>query len=1266
MIIDGKELNLICKGGEHIPIQSMKEFSMALSIDGVQKTKLEEKLAALEEEMGAEKREKREENMPQFGNESSKREGRRDGEKVSNVPAEEVEEPEGANSEDEEDLGIPENKKGKYTVHDFQLGSLEENEKDKLFNVIDQHSSCFSWDGSLGTCDLIEHRIELTSDKPVRRSGYRTSQHGREVIEKEVREMLEKGIIEPSVSAYAAGVVLVPKKNGETRFCVDYRGLNKITKEDNYPLPLTRSEIFDTLGEAKIFSCLDCQQGYWQVKVAEEDRHKTAFRCHLGLWQWRVMSFGLRNAPATYQRLMSHVLSGYIGKFCHVFIDDIICFSKTFEEHLEHLHLIFERLEKAGLKLKPPKCSFAKTEVKYLGHVIAPGEIRPDPSNIAKIRDLEPPTTVKGVRELVGMASYYRSFVPDFSRRASPLTELTKKNVHFQWEEEQQRAFDDLKTALTSEPVLALPDFTKPFILMTDGSKTGLGAVLSQDHGDTKERVVAYASKKTGPLERNYSACELECLALVWAVKYFREYLLGRTAIVVTDNWALKWLMSLENAAPRLQRWRMTLLEYDLEIVHKPGKQHRNADFLSRMHQHFPEDGEREEEEGEEGPSGGSQHPMEVRRAMCLTSSKKQGAENERPGNDQLEAETNVENESRQNAGRALQDWVDQEIGNQENKNVKAEENQTLQDGGKSSTPRSTGAAENANTSREKPKEMEKISKPIMGRKALREAQERDEDCQHLFKHLKVPETPVKHWHRDHSFRLAQDGVLEEIACDLTGEEVYKVVLPKPLIRQAVQDAHVGHLKTKKTLEKLRGTYFFKHMYAVCHRYVQSCSVCQTKDRGPKYQAPLGSMPEPLGAWHTVAVDVLGPLPQTRNGKKYIVVITDYLTKYVLAVPTRDQTAETIAAVLMDKFLEYGLPEKLITDNGTNFRSKLVEELCRLMKISRLFTTPYHPQFDGLCERYNRTLAAMLRAFVAENQRDWDLYLPYVMHAYRAAPQESTKESPFFLMFFRPCRAPLDMMLSDTQRRNLSSEEMDNFKSEAVRKLQEAFRVVKARLTQAHQKQKTAHDRKSKPREFQIGDEVYLLDERVEEGNSRKLHRPWKPGYRIIRRTGPLNYLVEHPSRRGRLLRVHVERLKASIPEMLWPDEYGQDENETRKGESKTALDVWLEREKNRYKPFSSDLTWNWESSEEESETEVATLLIPRVLSGEASASVQTDGVRGEMVGAEENQAVFGESGEHIARNISPVPREGEQGPRRSKRLEEKRAAEERKQKHNQ
>ena len=1010
---------------------------------------------------------------------------------------------------------------------DIRIGPVSPSERQSLLALVERYPECFAWNGELGTCGLIEHHIELTTNVPVRRPAYKVAHADREFIEKEIREMLEKDVIEPSVSPYAAGVVLVPKKSGETRFCVDYRGLNLVTRADHYPLPLARSEIFDTLGEAKIFSCLDCQQGYWQVSVAEEDRHKTAFRCFLGLFQFKRIPFGLKTAPSTYQRLMAHILSGYTGKFCHCFIDDIIVFSNTFEDHLEHLRLVFLRLKDAGIKLKPTKCVLAKEKVQYLGHVISPGEIRPDPDNVSKIRDLEAPTTVKQVRTLLGMASYYRSFVKDFSKRARPLTELTRQDVAFRWGEEEESAFEDLKEALTTEPVLTLPDFTKPFILMTDGSSTGLGAVLGQHKdGEPRERVISYASRRTNRLEESYSACELECLALVWATKHFREYILGRTTEVITDHWALKWLQDLRNPNPRLQRWRIALQEFDLTISHKPGKQHRNADFLSRMY----EDEHRREKEARKKEEDNQQDQEDVRQVAAVTT---------------------------RSMARA-KEMMEEEEYTPANPMTRRDT---------STPPLNSGLDASPSQSR---------------RQNLVNLQKQDKDCLELRQAVEKGQ-PLPGWAKQHTFRLSADNVLERVSVNRHGEEQHQIVLPQPLQKPAVQDAHAGHLKVGKTLGNLRRSFFFRNMYTVCANYISGCPKCQQKDRGRKLQAPLGNMPKPLGAWHTVAVDVLGPLPQTRSGKRYIVVVTDYLTRFVITVATKDQTAETTADALMEKFLEFGLPERLITDNGPNFRSRLLAEMCRLIRTAHLFTTPYHPQFDGLCERFNRTLASMLRGFVGQHQRDWDKYLPYIMHAYRAAPQESTGETPFFLMFGRPSRSPLDLWLEPTRLDFPdAAQEVGRTKPQAVVRMHTAFQTVQTRLQEAHERQKKHHDKVSKERNFQVGDEVLLLDERVVEGQTKKLHPPWKPGYRVIEVVGPLNYKIEHPSRRGRILRVHVNRLKAQQPEYVWPEPPAPGFESNQPSSAGQRARRWMEREAARHRPPPRDHSPVSDSSEEE------------------------------------------------------------------------------------
>ena len=1100
---------------------------------------------------------------------------------------------------------------GQNGPEQLDTGSLPPEQRKTLLNLIDTHSECFSWNGELGTCELIQHHIELTSNKPIRRPAYQVAQTQRAFIESEVRDMLQKGVIEPSVSPYAAGVVLVPKKTGELRFCVDYRGLNEVTKPDHYPLPVAHSEIFDTLGEATIFSCLDCQQGYWQVKVAPEDRPKTAFRCFLGLYQFRKLPFGLRTAPATYQRLMSHVLSGYIGKFCHCFIDDIICFSKTFEEHLEHLKLILSRLQTAGIKLKPSKCTFAKESVTYLGHLISVGELRPDSGNVEKIRDLPAPTTRREVRSFIGMAAYYRCFVKDFSRRAKPLTDLTKKQVTLHWGPEQESAFTDLKTALTSEPVLALPDFSRQFILMTDGSSTGLGAVLGQHfEGDPKERVIGYASRRTTAGEEKFSACELECLALVWATKHFRTYILGREIRVVTDHWALKWLLDLKSGNPRLQRWRMALQEYDMKITHKPGHQHRNADFLSRLYegkqeasgagqnasinatmrdQTSQEDAEGTREREEEAPSGTvPEAVMDAKQADAVSEEESEASEDGKsPRVNTIQAKGNVPVEQLRNPSSdhkqiPIQERVDAvqtrrkaKEAQEEERERKAQDEQnksSAEDATRGSKGRHREEQQDHGPEASKPPSSAEKGDPAKepttikeGRQHLRTEQEKDSDCREIGKAIDKGK-PFPKWVKESKFRRANDGVLERVSRDVIGTESHQPVIPASMVKTTVQDAHAGHLKVAKTLAKLKEKYFFRNMYTQCSNHIESCGVCQEKDKGRKLVAPLGTMPKPWGAWHTIAVDVLGPLPQTRAGNKYVLVITDYLTRFVIALAIKDQTAETTAEAMMHKFLEYGFPARLITDNGPNFRAKLLEQLCSLLETTHLFTTPYHPQFDGLCERFNRTLTSMLRGFVSKHQVDWDTYLPYVMYAYRTSVQESTKETPFFLMFGRPSREPLDLHLRPEESAILPVSET---KPAMVTRMHAAFDLVQAHLQEAHQKQKRYHDKSSRERDIRVGDEVLLLDERVPVGHTKKLHPPWKPGYRVIRKVGPLNFQLEHPNQRGKVLRVHINRIKLQKPQRTWPKETEREsDGDLTKGRHDSPLDRWLQEERRRYRPF--------------------------------------------------------------------------------------------------
>ena len=371
--------------------------------------------------------------------------------------------------------------------------SVSEDQCERLEDVILSNADVFALDESeLGQTSLVTHKIDTGEHAPVEQQPRRTPFVHREKIVKLVNDMLKQGVIRPSTSAWASPVVLVPKKDGEVRFCVDYRRVNAITKKDVYPLPRI-DDILDTLSQARYFSTLDLALGYWQIEMDPATKEKSAFTTHAGLYEFERMPFGLCNAPATFQRFMQAVLIGLEWKCCFVYIDDILVCSETLEEHLEHLQQVFTRLRMAGLTLKPRKCSFLKDEVLYLGHVIAKGGILPDPAKTQKVKDFPVPTDVTKLRQFLGLASYYRRFIPGFAKLAHPLHALTKKEVNFYWSCDCQQAFEKLKQLLTQAPVLAYPCFgeDKEFILKTDASGDGLGAVLAQRQADGQVHPVA-------------------------------------------------------------------------------------------------------------------------------------------------------------------------------------------------------------------------------------------------------------------------------------------------------------------------------------------------------------------------------------------------------------------------------------------------------------------------------------------------------------------------------------------------------------------------------------------------------------------------------------------------------------------------------------------------------------------------------------------------------------------------------------------------------
>ncbi|KAG1168564.1 hypothetical protein G6F70_008831 [Rhizopus microsporus] len=458
---------------------------------------------------------------------------------------------------------------------------------DFLKNLVMAYQDCFVEVSGLGRVDLVRHEIPIKTDAiPIKSRPFRLTWEEQDQMARELKEMVDLGLIRPSKGVWSSPCFFVRKKDGTLRLVIDYRRLNKITIKDNYPLPIIDT-VLDTLAGACVFSTLDAASGYHQVPMDSTSIEKTGFITPHGTYEFQVMPFGLTSAPATYQRMMGNLLSVYLGQFVMVFIDDVIVFSKDNEEHKEHLKLVFERCRKAGLRLKFKKCSFGAPSVEYLGHTISKEGVSPHAHNMDKIMKFPIPRSADDVRSFLGTCGYYRRFIDGYANLASPLTELLKKKQIFSWGPKQEDAYQSLKKQLVSAPVLAYPDRDQVQILTTDASSHGISAILSQSPDGTaeSERVISYNSRTLRPAEKNYATVHLEALAVVWAVTKYRHYLMGRHFKLRTDNSAVTYIMNPSKASQKLSRWAACLIEYDFEIIHLPG--HLNpADSLSRL---FPQ-----------------------------------------------------------------------------------------------------------------------------------------------------------------------------------------------------------------------------------------------------------------------------------------------------------------------------------------------------------------------------------------------------------------------------------------------------------------------------------------------------------------------------------------------------------------------------------------------------------------------------------------------------------------------------------------------------
>ena len=469
-------------------------------------------------------------------------------------------------------------------------GRLNVNQSKDLFQLLDEYSDIFAKNSAdFGKTTILKHNIDTGDEPPVKQRPRRFPRQSAEELKRQVGELAEKNIIRPSTSSWASNALLVRKKDGTYRMCIDYRELNAKTKNlDEYMLPRIDDTI-DALSRAKFFCTLDLIQGYHQVELEETAKQKTAFiapQCNPSLWEYNYMPFGLKGAPRTFQRMMDHLLLGLDYKVALAYLDDIIVYGATIEDCMKNLQMVFGRIRGANLKLKAKKCSLFQLETLYLGHIISGDGVRCDPTKIEAVKNWKRPRHVKQVRSFLGLVNYYRRFIRNYTDLAIPLYDLQRKKTKFYWGDAEQRAFDELREALISAPVMAFPQETGRYILDTDASGYAIGGVLSQlqrdESGEEVERVIAYASRRLQGREQRYCARKRELLAIVHFVKHFDVYLRGPPITIRTDHASLKYIKTLKELPDQFARWIMTLENYNYSIEVRKGALHTNADTLSR------------------------------------------------------------------------------------------------------------------------------------------------------------------------------------------------------------------------------------------------------------------------------------------------------------------------------------------------------------------------------------------------------------------------------------------------------------------------------------------------------------------------------------------------------------------------------------------------------------------------------------------------------------------------------------------------------------
>ena len=956
------------------------------------------------------------------------------------------------------------------------ISELSDEQRLKFKQLLLEFPDVFSKDDfDLGCLNSgVEHKINTHDEIPIAEKFRRTPLQFQKQEQEYIEKLLKQGVIEPSASEWAAAPVLVRKKSGELRYCIDYRALNSKTIKDTFNLPLIE-DCLDSLYGKRLFCVLDLCSGYYQINLELGSRDKTSFNTRFGSFRWTRLPMGLCTAPATFQRAMSLVLRGMTWEQVIVYLDDIIVIGTDFSDTLAALRNVFIRFRQYNLKFKARKCRFFRREVEFLGKKVSGDGIAISPDKVEAVKEWPIPQNPKQLLSFLGFMNYHRSHIPSFAQVASDLYELAHAKT-FIWTDRHQVSFQTLKDLAISAPLLSHPSPDGMFVLDTDACGSQIAAELSQfQNGDLKP--ICYASHVLLKDHRNYCTTRKELLAIVKFCRQFRHYLLGRSFLIRTDHNSLTWLTRFRHVEGQLARWLEELSQYDFKIIHRRGIFHLNADGLSRIPDTLQEcDCYRAGTEVSDLPCGGCSYCRRAHRQWARF-------------NDDVDdvvplavRDINVQEADQVPSNHhAVSNWVEN-----------------------------------------------------MSAIQLREAQFKDPNIgtilawlEHCHEpstrelQLSSPETRALWFSRDQL--CIQEGVMYYDWSYHEGRSRCFVV-PNSLRRKVLYYCHdsknSGHLGQSKTLDRLKEKFYWYGMTRDSDIYVKQCSVCnQNKKRNRTPRSPLGTYHAgyPMERVH---IDILGPFTPSRSGNVYVLVMVDQFTKWTELAALPVQNAELTAKAFLDHFIvTFGCPLEVHSDQGRNFQSNLFQTFCQLLQITKTRTTPYHPSGNGQAEVFNRVILQMIRSYLSSGGiRRWDENLPLICMALHSMKNKSTGFSANMMMLGRETTQPIDLILGLPRH---IPQDPPNWVETLKRNLSRVHQLARETIGKTQMRQKRDYDLRIVEHPYEAGDVVYLLDSSTKIGLSKKLRPPYTGPFLVTLARPPL-YVLEDRKRRSL---IHHDRL---------------------------------------------------------------------------------------------------------------------------------------------